>query len=91
MAKLIDCDSANNAELKVLRADLNLHRQMIATIARVSKSLVDSWLVKPDSQYFRPMPGKSLRLMKLELGIDPPGYRHLPKEAQKRSEAIKGV
>lgn len=90
MAKVLHCDPANNAELKKLRATYNLGRQLIATIAGVSKSLVDNWLVREDSPHFRPMPGKSLRLIQLELGLEKPSYVALRREAEKRAAAIKG-
>jgi DNA-binding transcriptional regulator YiaG len=91
MAKLTDCDPENNLELKRIRKELNLERRRIAEIARVSQSLVDSWLVKPESEYFRPMPGKSLRLLKLELGLDTPRFKHVRKAAEARAAEIRGV
>lgn len=91
MAKVLGCDPVNNAELKRIRSVLSLERARIAEITRTSKSLVDSWLVSDESPYFRPMPEKSLRLLKLELGIEEPSYIELRREAEERAAAIKGV
>lgn len=90
MAKVLGCSPENNAELRKLRARLHLGRGEIAEVALVSKSLVDSWLSSEDSANFRPMPTKSLRLLKLELGLSPPAYVKLRKQAESRAAQIRG-
>jgi transcriptional regulator with XRE-family HTH domain len=91
MAYVIGCDPGNNATLRKIRTDLHLSRLVIAEIAGVSKSLVDSWLVSPHSKNFRPMPKKSLRLIQLELGLEPPAYVAVRLAAEERAAAIKGA
>lgn len=91
MANVLGCDPKNNAELKGIRTKYNLGRETIAEIGMVSKSLVDNWLVSEASPHFRPMPRKSLRLIKLELGIEKPAYNAFRKQAERRSAALKGA
>jgi len=90
MANVIGCNPINNAELRRIRTTLHLERPVIAMIAGVSKSLVDSWLVSEDSLYFRPMPTKSLRLLQLELGIEKPQFIGVRADAERRAAQIKG-
>lgn len=91
MANVLGCNRLNNAELREIRTTLHLERHVIATIAGVSKSLVDSWLVSERSNGFRPMPTKSLRLLKLELGLAQPAYLEVCAAAEKRAAQIKGA
>lgn len=91
MANVFGCDPANNAELRKIRTTYHLARPLIAELAMVSKSLVDSWLVSVDSPNFRPMPRKSLRLIQLEMGLAKPAALKLRKAAERQAAAIKGA
>ena len=91
MANVLGCNAAHNAELRKIRTTLHLSRQVIAEMAGVSKSLVDSWLVDQASPNFRPMPWKSLRLIQLELGLVKPAALKLRREAEESAAAIKGA
>lgn len=91
MANVLGCDPQNNAELRKVRASLHLSRQVIAELAGVSKSLVDSWLYDEDNRNFRPMPWKSLRLIQLELGLVKPAAIKLRRNAEESAAAIKGA
>ena len=91
MANVLNCKPTHNAELRKIRTDYGLSRQVISELAGVSKSLVDSWLVAESSRNFRPMPWKSLRLIQLEMGLVEPCGVNLRQEAEARMAAIKGA
>jgi hypothetical protein len=80
----------NNEELRTLRAQFNLTTPEIARVARASTSLVESWLAAPEASYARTLRENSLRLIKLELGLAKPAYRHLRKRAEKLRAEIRG-
>ena len=91
MANVLNCNPTHNAELRKIRTTYHLGRVFIAELAGVSKSLVDSWLVDETSRNFRPMPWKSLRLIKLELGLEDPAAIGVRKSAEEQAAAIRGV
>lgn len=70
-------NAKNNAELRQIITRLQLTRKEVKEITGASVSLVDSWLLPPDSRNFKPMRSKALRLLRLELGLDKPAYTKL--------------
>ncbi len=79
-----------NAELKDLRAQLHLTRAQIADITHFAPSTVDAWLFPVDNPNARKMPDYAMRLLRLELGLDTPAYRHLREEAEELVKDLKG-
>lgn len=75
MIKQTQADPANTLKLRELRHRFNLSARDISEITGIARSTVNEWL---RLRFPRPMPDRSLRLLKLELGIVRPGWRRKP-------------
>jgi hypothetical protein len=91
MARVIGLDPLNNEELRRIRSQYHLSRKTIATICGVSESLVDLWLLPPGNKVFQAMPEKSMRLLKLELGLVASSFLHVREQGEKFKAKLLGV
>jgi hypothetical protein len=80
----------SNDELRKLRARFNLTTAEIASMACSSTSLVEAWFATPGAPHARSLRPNALRLIRLELGLDKPAFRHLRKRAEKLRAQIRG-
>jgi hypothetical protein len=74
MTKKQKSPNAHNERLAKLMAKHGITRPDAAEIMGVTKSCVDQWLRPEDTNNWRPMPDRSLRLFEFELGMRRPKY-----------------
>lgn len=76
MTKKQKSANATNERLAKLMAKHAVTRPEAAKIMGVTKSCVDQWLRPQDSNNWRPMPDRSIRLFEFELGLRAPAHTY---------------